>query len=100
MSVTCGDRDDERPSLPGLLTATSLAALAAAQPALAQAWPAKQPIRLVAVFPPGGSVDQVALATTLIEEFVDNVSRNRALSSTSRVAAPSCRAATPPRRSD
>jgi tripartite-type tricarboxylate transporter receptor subunit TctC len=26
----------------------------------AQAWPAKQPIRLVAVFPPGGSVDQVA----------------------------------------
>lgn len=24
------------------------------------AWPAKQPIRLVAVFPPGGSVDQVA----------------------------------------
>jgi tripartite-type tricarboxylate transporter receptor subunit TctC len=28
--------------------------------ALAQAWPTKQPIRLVAVFPPGGSVDQVA----------------------------------------
>jgi tripartite-type tricarboxylate transporter receptor subunit TctC len=28
--------------------------------AQAQAWPAKQPIRLVAVFPPGGSVDQVA----------------------------------------
>ena len=28
--------------------------------ALAQAWPAKQPIKLVAVFPPGGSVDQVA----------------------------------------
>lgn len=26
----------------------------------AQAWPAKQPIKLVAVFPPGGSVDQVA----------------------------------------
>ena len=25
-----------------------------------QAWPAKQPIKLVAVFPPGGSVDQVA----------------------------------------
>jgi tripartite-type tricarboxylate transporter receptor subunit TctC len=32
-----------------------------AAPALwAQAWPAKQPIKLVAVFPPGGSVDQVA----------------------------------------
>ena len=28
--------------------------------ALAQAWPARQPIKLVAVFPPGGSVDQVA----------------------------------------
>jgi tripartite-type tricarboxylate transporter receptor subunit TctC len=27
---------------------------------LAQAWPTKQPIKLVAVFPPGGSVDQVA----------------------------------------
>jgi tripartite-type tricarboxylate transporter receptor subunit TctC len=26
----------------------------------AQAWPAKQPIKLIAVFPPGGSVDQVA----------------------------------------
>ena len=29
-------------------------------PAFAQAWPSKQPIKLVAVFPPGGSVDQVA----------------------------------------
>jgi tripartite-type tricarboxylate transporter receptor subunit TctC len=28
--------------------------------AQAQAWPGKQPIKLVAVFPPGGSVDQVA----------------------------------------
>jgi tripartite-type tricarboxylate transporter receptor subunit TctC len=28
--------------------------------ALSQAWPAKQPIKLIAVFPPGGSVDQVA----------------------------------------
>ena len=28
--------------------------------AWAQAWPSKQPIKLVAVFPPGGSVDQVA----------------------------------------
>ena len=28
--------------------------------AVAQSWPTKQPIKLVAVFPPGGSVDQVA----------------------------------------
>jgi len=28
--------------------------------AAAQAWPTRQPIKLVAVFPPGGSVDQVA----------------------------------------
>jgi len=38
----------------------ALAALTAPQLALAQAWPTKQPIKLVAVFPPGGSVDQVA----------------------------------------
>lgn len=36
------------------------AALAFSGAAVAQAWPAKQPIKLVAVFPPGGSVDQVA----------------------------------------
>ncbi len=40
--------------------ALTLAALSAPQLALAQAWPTKQPIKLVAVFPPGGSVDQVA----------------------------------------
>jgi tripartite-type tricarboxylate transporter receptor subunit TctC len=34
--------------------------LAGAPAAWAQAWPTKQPIKLVAVFPPGGSVDQVA----------------------------------------
>lgn len=32
----------------------------AATTCFAQAWPSKQPIKLVAVFPPGGSVDQVA----------------------------------------
>jgi len=37
-----------------------LAALSVPQWASAQAWPTKQPIKMVAVFPPGGSVDQVA----------------------------------------
>jgi tripartite-type tricarboxylate transporter receptor subunit TctC len=40
------------------LTASLLAALPLA--ALAQAWPTAGPVRLIAVFPPGGSVDQVA----------------------------------------
>ena len=43
--------------------------------ALAQAWPTKQPIKLVAVFPPGGSVDQVSrlLAPHLQQELGQNV---------------------------
>ena len=40
------------------LAGAALVAMSAG--ALAQAWPAKQPIKFVAVFPPGGSVDQVA----------------------------------------
>ena len=45
----------------GLIAATSLLGVAAFPfQALAQAWPSRQPIKLVAVFPPGGSVDQVA----------------------------------------
>ena len=36
------------------------AATLIASTTFAQAWPTKQPIKLVAVFPPGGSVDQVA----------------------------------------
>jgi tripartite-type tricarboxylate transporter receptor subunit TctC len=52
-------------SFAALRTALCIAAvaIAAIQPAGAQsagAWPTKQPIKLVAVFPPGGSVDQVA----------------------------------------
>jgi tripartite-type tricarboxylate transporter receptor subunit TctC len=45
-----------------LLTLISLAALslATSTAALAQAWPTRQPVKLIAVFPPGGSVDQVA----------------------------------------
>lgn len=42
---------------------------------LAQSWPTKQPIKLVAVFPPGGSVDQVArtLAVPLSQQLGQNV---------------------------
>ncbi len=44
-----------------LTTAAPLTALAqATSTGSGQAWPTKQPIKLVAVFPPGGSVDQVA----------------------------------------
>ena len=42
---------------------------------LAQAWPTKQPIKLVAVFPPGGSVDQVAriIAPVLSQQLGQSV---------------------------
>jgi tripartite-type tricarboxylate transporter receptor subunit TctC len=40
--------------------ALTLAALSVPQLATAQAWPTKQPIKIIAVFPPGGSVDQVS----------------------------------------
>lgn len=47
-----------------LATACVTAGILAATPAKAQtaAWPAGKPIKLIAVFPPGGSVDQVARA--------------------------------------
>lgn len=49
--------------------------LALATHAWAQAWPSKQPIKLVAVFPPGGSVDQVAriLAQPLSQQLGQSV---------------------------
>jgi len=56
------------------LVAASLVA-AVASPALAQAWPTKT-VKIIAVFPPGGSVDQVSrifaaqLATQLGQQFV------------------------------
>lgn len=42
------------------LTAPLAALAQTAASSSTQAWPARQPIKLVAVFPPGGSVDQVA----------------------------------------
>jgi len=49
------------PALKHLVSAAAcLAAFALPLAAHAQAWPTKGPIKLVAVFPPGGSVDQVA----------------------------------------
>ncbi len=58
-----------------LLALAGAACLALPQAVLAQAWPTKQPIRLVAVFPPGGSVDQVSrlLAPHLQQELGQNV---------------------------
>ncbi|MEI6733645.1 MAG: tripartite tricarboxylate transporter substrate binding protein [Comamonadaceae bacterium] len=58
--------------LPALFAA---ACVVVPQGALAQAWPTKQPIKLVAVFPPGGSVDQVArlLAQPLSTQLGQNV---------------------------
>ncbi|MFM7505993.1 MAG: tripartite tricarboxylate transporter substrate binding protein [Rubrivivax sp.] len=59
------------------LALAALGALATALPLAAQAkaWPAKGPIKLVAVFPPGGSVDQVAriLAPVLQQQLGQTV---------------------------
>jgi tripartite-type tricarboxylate transporter receptor subunit TctC len=59
--------------------------------AFAQAWPHRQPIKLVAVFPPGGSVDQVAriLAVPWLRNWAP-------LSSWRTRAAPRGRSAPPP----
>ena len=57
------------------LAALALGACALAPAALAQAWPAK-PVRMIVVFPPGGSTDQVGrvlaaqLTTQLGQQFV------------------------------
>ena len=52
-----------------------LAALAAGTVLAQGAWPSRQPIRFVAVFPPGGSVDQVAriIALPLSQQLGQNV---------------------------
>ena len=56
-------------------TALALAACMAPMLAWAQAWPTKQSIKLVSVFPPGGSVDQVArlLAPALSQQLGPSV---------------------------
>ena len=63
-----------RTSILGLTIAATLL-LATGQSALAQAWPTKQAIKLVAVFPPGGSVDQVArlLAQPLSQQIGQSI---------------------------
>jgi tripartite-type tricarboxylate transporter receptor subunit TctC len=55
--------------------ALALAACVAPMWAWAQAWPTKQPIKIIAVFPPGGSVDQVAriLAQSLSQQLGQSV---------------------------
>jgi tripartite-type tricarboxylate transporter receptor subunit TctC len=62
---------------PALVALASFAILSLMTPlsAFGQAWPTKQPIKLVAVFPPGGSVDQVArlLAPALSQQLGQSV---------------------------
>ncbi|MDP3700673.1 MAG: tripartite tricarboxylate transporter substrate binding protein [Hylemonella sp.] len=57
------------------LALAGAACLGLGQAALAQEWPARQAIKLVAVFPPGGSVDQVSrlLAPYLQQELGQNI---------------------------
>ncbi|MFC6283245.1 MULTISPECIES: tripartite tricarboxylate transporter substrate binding protein [Polaromonas] len=58
------------------LSVVSLGVMAqAASTGSGQAWPARQPIKFVAVFPPGGSVDQVAriLAQPLSQQLGQNI---------------------------
>ena len=57
------------------LALSALCALAAPMATWAQDWPTKQPIKFVAVFPPGGSVDQVAriLAQPLSQQLGQNI---------------------------
>ena len=58
-------------SLLATLMALGVSGVALAQNAGVGTWPTQKPIRLIAVFPPGGSVDQVArvLAPALQADF-------------------------------
>ncbi len=68
-------RSFAKPLLGFLVAVAGLAGALLPAAAQAQAWPTKQPIRLVAVFPPGGSVDQVAriLAPALQQQLGQSV---------------------------
>ena len=57
------------------LLALGVNSLVSAQSAGVGSWPTQKPIRLIAVFPPGGSVDQVAriLAPALQAELKQSV---------------------------
>ena len=57
------------------LAILGLGSLAVAQTTGVGTWPTQKPIRLIAVFPPGGSVDQVArvFAPALQSELKQNV---------------------------
>ena len=58
-----------------LAALAAVLAAVAAGPSWSQAWPTRGPVRLVAVFPPGGSVDQVAriLAPSLQQQLGQSV---------------------------
>jgi len=62
-------------SILATLMAVGVSSFALAQSAGVGTWPTQKPIRLIAVFPPGGSVDQVAriLAPALQAELKQNV---------------------------
>ena len=62
-------------SLTPVLAIAATLLVATAQYAQAQVWPTKQAIKLVAVFPPGGSVDQVArlLAQPLSQQIGQSI---------------------------
>jgi tripartite-type tricarboxylate transporter receptor subunit TctC len=65
----------KRKTMRAVLALAAAACLVAPLSATAQAWPGRQAIKLVAVFPPGGSVDQVAriLAQPLSQQLGQSV---------------------------
>lgn len=58
--ISAASTNGARRFIHGLALVAASVLIATSAPVHAQSWPSKQPIKLVAVFPPGGSVDQVA----------------------------------------